>query len=214
MEKKTNNTLIITTILCLLPIILAIVLYDKLPAQVAIHFNSAGAPDNYLPKAIAVFGLPIGLAVINLYSHFRLNNDPKVENTSFALKQIGYWAVPLGSLIIMPITLFIAIGAEIPITIIVTAVVGLIIVACGNYLPKCKRNYTIGIKLPWTLDSQDNWNKTHRFAGFVWVALGIAFIANAFFQSTYVLIGIIVLLVALPPIYSYITYKNQLSANK
>ena len=57
MEKKTSKTLLITTVLCLLPIILALVLYDRLPEQIAIHFDSTGAPDNYLPKALAVFWL-------------------------------------------------------------------------------------------------------------------------------------------------------------
>lgn len=209
MENKTNKTLIISTVLCLLPIILALVLYEKLPEQIAIHYNSSETPDNYLPKALAVFGLPIILAAINLYTHFRLDNDPKSENASSALKQAAKWAVPLVSVIIMPITLFIAIGAEIPITMVVTAIVGVVIVICGNYLPKCKCNYTIGYKLPWTLNNEDNWNKTHRFAGFVWVIGGILFTANAFFYSIYTVIGVIVLLVALPPIYSYFTYKNQ-----
>ena len=81
---------------------------------------------------------------------------------------------------------------------------------CGNYLPKCKRNYTLGIKLPWTLDNEDNWNKTHRFAGFVWVLGGILFTISAFFSFAYAMIGIVVLLMVLPPIYSYLTYKNQL----
>lgn len=214
MEKKTNSTTIITTLLCLLPIVLALVLYEKLPEQIAIHFDYTGTPDNYLPKALAVFGLPLILALLNLYTHFRLNNDPKSENASSAMKQVTKWAIPLVSIIVMPITLFMAIGADIPITMIVTAIVGVMLVVCGNYLPKCRRNYTVGIKLPWTLDSEDNWNKTHRFAGPLWVIGGMLFIATAFFDSMIAAIGIIVLLVTLPPIYSYFTYKNQLRVNQ
>ncbi len=214
MKKKTNNTTIITTLLCLLPIVLALALYEKLPEQIAIHFDYTGTPDNYLPKALAVFGLPLILALLNLYTHFRLNNDPKSENASSAMKQVTKWAIPLVSIIVMPITLFMAIGADIPITMIVTAIVGVMLVVCGNYLPKCRRNYTVGIKLPWTLDSEDNWNKTHRFAGPLWVIGGMLFIATAFFDSMIAAIGIIVLLVTLPPIYSYFTYKNQIRVNQ
>ncbi len=214
MTGKINKTLIISTVLCLLPIILALILYDQLPEQIAIHFDQTGTPDQYLPKAPAVWGLPIMFALINLYTHFRLNNDPKRENASFTLKSAAKWAVPLISLIVLPVTYFMAIGAKIPIGVISSVICGVFIVICGNYLPKCKRNYTVGIKLPWTLDNEDVWNKTHRFAGFVWVIGGLFFIANAFFQLFYVTVGLIILLVALPFIYSYLVYKSLHAAEK
>lgn len=209
MDKKTNSTLIITTLVCLLPVILALALYDKLPAQVAVHFDQTGAPDNYLPKALAVFGLPAFLAAVNLFTHFMLDHDPRRENASATMKLVAKWSVPLISVIVMPVTLFMAMGAEIPITMLVTGLVGVLFVICGNYLPKCKRNYTVGIKLPWTLDSDDNWNKTHRFAGPVWVIGGILFIATAFFDTLYAGLVIMVVMVALPAVYSYCTYRNQ-----
>ena len=210
MKHKTDWTLLITTIICLLPIVLALIVYDRLPAQLAIHFDNAGKPDNYLPKDLAVFGLPVFMAAINLYSHFRMNNDPKNEMASITLKQFTKWLIPIGSIIVIPITMFISMGAPIPISIIAMSLTGVIIVICGNYLPKCKRNYTIGIKLPWTLDNEENWNKTHRFAGFVWVIGGILFTVSAFFSFGYALIGIVLLLMVLPPIYSFLVYKNQL----
>ena len=209
MDKKTNSTLIITTLVCLLPVILALALYDKLPAQIAVHFDQTGAPDNYLPKALAVFGLPVFLAALNLFTHFMLDHDPRRENASATMKLVAKWSVPLISVIVMPVILFMAMGAEIPITMLVTGLVGMLFVICGNYLPKCKRNYTVGIKLPWTLDSDDNWNKTHRFAGPVWVIGGILFIATAFFDTLYAGLVIMVVMVALPAVYSYCTYRNQ-----
>ena len=210
MEKKTNSIIIITTLVCLLPVILGLALYDKLHGQIAVHFDAMGEPDNYLPKALVVFGLPAFLAVINLFTHFRLNNDLRSENASSSLKQVAKWAVPLVSVIVMPVTLFMAMGAEVPITMLVTAIVGVVFVVCGNYLPKGRRNYIVGIKLPWTLDSEENWNKTHRFAGPVWVIGGMLFIATSFFHSMFAGIGIIVALVALPAVYSYLIYRNQL----
>lgn len=213
MKKKTNSTLIITTLVCFLPVILGLALYDKLPSQIAIHFDINGSPDNYMPKAIAVFALPIFMAVINLFTHFMLDHDPRKENASTAMKMIGKWALPLISIIVMPVTLFMAMGAEIPITMLVTGLVGVLLVICGNYLPKSRRNYTVGIKLPWTLDSDENWNKTHRFAGPVWVVGGFLFIATAFVHALYVEIGIIVAIVALPTIYSYLIYRKESKTN-
>ncbi len=207
-----NKTTIMTTIICLLPLIISLVVYDKLPDQIAVHFDSAGNPNNYMHKAIAAFGLPFLFMAINLYTHFRVNKDPKVQNASNALKTISKWATPVVSVVVVPVTLFMSMGAVIPIPMIVTALVGIIIVLCGNYLPKCKRNYTVGIKLPWTLDNEDNWFKTHRFAGFIWVIGGIVITVNAFLSIPYVSICVPVVLVVGPFAYSYLYYRNHMAA--
>ncbi len=205
-----NKSALISTVICLLPIVLSVALYNKLPEQIAVHFNSAGEPDNYLPKAVAAFGLPVFLAAINLYTHFRVNKDPKAENASAALKVLARWLLPLLSVILMPVTLFMAMGVSIPIVLIAEALVGIVIAVCGNYLPKCKRNYTVGIKLPWTLDSEENWNKTHRFAGFIWVAGGSVITLTAFLNISWIITLIIIaLLVLLPIIFSYLLYQKS-----
>lgn len=207
MNKKTDMILITTTIICLIPIILGIILYDQLPEQIPIHFDSAGNPDNYLSKVLTVFGLPVLLALLNVYSHFRLNIDPKAENASFNIKQALKWAVPLISIIAIPLSLFISMGVQIPIVMVISAIAGLVVIICGNYLPKCRQNYTVGYKLPWTLDSEDNWKKTHRFAGFVWVIGGLTMIISAFFTTWYLNLIVIILLVVLPAAYSYLKYR-------
>jgi uncharacterized membrane protein len=193
---------------------MSVVVYHQLPDQIAIHFDSAGNPDNYLPKAAAAFGLPVFLMLINLYVHFRVNKDPKAANASHALKNVWRWAVPVLSIVIMPITLFLSMGAAVPIAMIATAMAGSIVALCGNYLPKCKRNYTIGIKLPWTLDNEDNWFMTHRFAGFVWVIGGLVITANAFLRLPYITIGAAVLLLAVPFVYSYLYFRKHAGDNQ
>lgn len=80
--KENKKVLILSSIVCLLPFVLSIILYDDLPQQVAIHWNSAGEPDNYAHKAIAAFGLPALLFVIHLIVLFTTTNDPKKANQS------------------------------------------------------------------------------------------------------------------------------------
>ena len=209
MKSKISKQVFLSTVLCLLHIVLGLVLYGKLPEQIAVHFDSTGAPDNYLPKSITVFGLPVIFAVLNMITHFRLNHDPRNDSVSLRLKQAAKWALPVIAVIVMPITLFLSMGAPIPIGTIVASLVGIVIVICGNYLPKCKQNYTAGIKLPWTLHSQENWNKTHRFAGFLWVICGFMMIANAFLAWPYAGIILLAAMVVLPPVYSYLLFKKQ-----
>jgi len=207
---KKDRLLWITTIVCFLPIILSLVLYDKLPEEIAIHFNEAGVADNYAPKAIAAFGLPFLMAAINMFTHFTINNDPKKMNAASALMYMAKWSVPVLSVILMPVTLFIALGYEIPVEIIVPAIVGVVIVAFGNYLPKCKQNYTVGIKLPWTLNSEDNWNKTHHMAGYLWILGGIIMIIGSCLRIRSVQFTLIIILIItiIPFGYSYWLYKK------
>lgn len=77
-------------------------------------------------------------------------------------------------------------------------------------MPKTKQNYTFGIKLPWTLDNEENWNKTHRVAGFTMFLSGILFILNGIFWLSGVVLAIaIVISSGIPIIYSAILYSKQ-----
>lgn len=207
---KKDRLLYLTTIVCLLPLILSVALYNKLPELVPIHFNYEGVPNNYAPKAVAAFGLPVLMAVINLFVHFKVNNDPKKMNVSSALKYLGKWSIPVVSVILMNATLFISLGYNIPIKVISLSVVGVIIVAFGNYLPKCKQNYTIGIRLPWTLNSEENWNKTHHMSGYLWIIGGICMILgiNIQIQGIPLILIVILIIIAVPFFYSYWLYKK------
>jgi uncharacterized membrane protein len=206
---KNNKTLIITTILCLLPIILGISVWDKLPAEIGIHFDSQGNADNFLSKPLAVFGLPVVMALLNFYVHFRMNNDARVENASSFLRSLSKWIIPLISIIAMPVSLFIAMGIDIKVNVIAAIITGTVIIIYGNFLPKSKYNFSIGIRLPWTLNSEDNWNKTNRFAGFVYVIGGLFIVAGGLLSLWYVLIAVIALLLIIPFVYSYLLYRKQ-----
>lgn len=206
--EKNKTALILSTIVCLLPIILAVIVYKKLPDKVPIHFNFSGEPDTYAPKAITVFGFPILLAVGNLIQNFMVSKDPKTNNVSLAMKTLTKWLVPISSIIFVPMTILFALGVDIPLNRIVPAIIGVIIIVTGNYLPKCKQNYTIGIKIPWTLNSEANWNKTHRFAGFIWVIGGLMIMANVFISIIWLMILIIIILTIAPLVYSYLLFKK------
>jgi len=212
MRMKVDKLLIISTIICLLPIILSLIMYDKLPDTMPIHWDIKGNPDNYGSKFFAVIGLPLMMAGLNLITHFALNTDPKRANPSIVLKVIGKLTIPFMTVTLVPITIFAGLGYDIPIEKIVPAFVGLLFIVIGNYLPKSKQNYTVGIKLPWTLNNETNWNKTHRLAGYLWMIGGVLMFVNSFLKIywTHVFFSIILCMVFIPAIYSYILYKNGL----
>ena len=97
------------------------------------------------------------------------------------------------------------------VTKIVLILVSLLIILMGNYMPKCRQNYTVGIKLPWTLDDEDNWNKTHRLAGYIWMAAGIIMLIFTLLDkvNVYSMIILIVFISAVPAVYSFLLYRNN-----
>ena len=210
MKNKIDKTFFISTMLCLAPMILTAILYDKLPNQVAVHFNSSGIPDNFASKAFAGFGLPAIMAGLNTFTQVMLNNDPKKANYPKVLRFLLKWLIPVMSLILVPVTLFIALGVEINLNVYAPIILGLLFIILGNYLPKTKQNYTMGIKLPWTFNSEENWNKTHRLAGYVWIIGGICIILSSWlnFYNYIAIMAILILLIVIPAIYSYLLYKK------
>ena len=107
-----------------------------------------------------------------------------------------------------------ALGCEIDVEVIMPLVMGVLFLVIGNLLPKCRQSYTMGIKLPWTLNNEENWNKTHRFGGKVWVAGGIIILATAFIGSFWILMGVLLIMVTVPTLYSYLLYRKQTKDSK
>ena len=86
---------------------------------------------------------------------------------------------------------------------------GLFFVVTGNYLPKMSQSYTVGLKFPWTLNSEANWIYTHRISGKVWVAGGILLIATAFLNLGWLYLAIFAIMIAVPVIASYRFHKKE-----
>ena len=112
------------------------------------------------------------------------------------------------TVVLTTITYMSALGMTVQVEVIMPIFMGLLLTIIGNYLPKCKRNYTIGIKLPWTLDSEENWNKTHRLAGWTWTIGGILIMATGWLCGFVAFIIVLSAMVLTPIIYSYILHKK------
>ena len=150
------------------------------------------------------------MAAANLILHICLDKDPKRNNMSAALKSISLWIIPVLSVLCYGLTLAAAMGRPSHIETIVPLLVGILFLLIGNYLPKTKQSYTMGIRLPWTLESEENWNRTHRLAGFLWVAAGTLFILLSLLRLwNGWLLGILLAVMVLSPIlYSYFLHRK------
>lgn len=208
--KSSRKELLITTLLCLLPIAAGLALYSKLPETVPTHFGFNGEANGWSSRATAVFTMPLMMAGLNLFMHFGLSTDPKRQNMSASLRAISIWTVPVVSILVSAFILGNALGAQTHIEVVIPLLTGILFILIGNYLPKTKQSYTMGIKLPWTLASEENWNRTHRLAGFLWVLGGAADVLVTLLRlwTAWLFIVLIAVLTLVPSVYSYLLYKK------
>ena len=208
MIKKYLKVLIVTSVVLLLPILAGVILWEQLPEQIPTHWNLQGEVDSWSSKAFAVFGLPLILLAVQWLCAFATCADPKKANHSPKIMHMTLWIVPMIALVLTVVMYSTAMGTSIPVEMIVPLILGLAFTIIGNYLPKCKQSYTIGIKLPWTLNSEENWNKTHRFAGRIWLVCGLVIMVSAFVGGIGILIAAAAVMVLMPCIYSYILHRK------
>ena len=208
MIKKNWKLLLITSLMLLVPIAMGLILWNKLPDQIPTHWNTAGEVDGWSSKPFAVFFLPGLLLAIQWLCVLATAADPKKQNHPGKVLHLVFWFVPILGIILSTLTYLAALGKEIRTEVIMPIFLGLVFTIIGNYLPKCKQNYTIGIKIPWTLNNEENWSKTHRFAGWIWTIGGIVMMLSAFFGTVWILAGVGLIMVLAPVIYSYILHRK------
>ena len=213
MFKKYCKTLIVTTIITLLPMLAGVILWSKLPEQFPIHFNAAGEVDGWSSKAFGVFGLPLILVAFQwLCGLGSLKMDPKAENLEGKVFGLVLWIIPVMSVVLNALVYCTALGMDMNVQIIMPLLIGLLMVIIGNWLPKCKHSYTLGIKLPWTLADETNWNRTHRFAGPIWVVCGLLIMLCGLIGGAF--LGVMpvafVVMIAAPTVYSYLLFKRKI----
>ena len=209
MIKKYKGTLILTSLIMLIPMVVGLMIWDQLPEQVPSHWGINGEVDGWASKGFTVFGFPAILLGIHWLCTLVSTLDPTHKNYHPKMIKLMFWICPMIGLILTTFVYSAALGHSLPIETIMPLLVGLLLVIIGNLMPKCRQSYTMGIKLPWTLNNEENWNKTHRFGGKLWVIGGVIIMATAFVGSFWVLLGVMVVMVAAPTLYSYWLYRKQ-----
>ena len=212
---KNKKYWLITSAITLLPILLGVLLWDQLPDKLPTHFGIDGAADGWGGKGFAVFGIPAMWLIFHLitWGVTRLDKQNRGHNEK-VLNLVGL-IFPSMSVVFAVFMYTRAMEIDLNLGCVLFPMLGLMFIAMGNWMPKIKQNSTLGIKLKWTLYNEENWNKTHRFAGFVWVIGGVLFCLMGFVpeKSLYWLLPAeLVLLAVVPTVYSWQLAKKQQQA--
>ncbi len=189
MMKANKKTLIITSIVTMLPVLIGIICWNRLPDVMATHFGFNNEANGFSSKAFAVFGLPLILLAVLWVGAFVTAHDPKRQNISPKMFSLMLWIAPVISLVAAATIYPVNLGYELDIAFFSELLLGLMFIIIGNYLPKARQNYTIGINL----------------AGYLWMICGILMILISLtrFVPAEWLVGIFLIMVLVPCIYSF-----------
>jgi len=214
-ENKSQGMVfkVFSGVLVLINLLLGIWAYPHLPEKVPSHWNAAGEVNGYSGPFVGAFLLPLTLLGIYLLFWVIPRIDPKKANYT----QMGrvFWIIGTAITLFMSMlywgTLGVSLGYLETLPRWSFSGIGILFVILGNYFGKIKFNYTLGIRTPWTLASEEVWYKTHRFAGPIWIVGGIVLFLIEFLPKAWtspLFIVVIIALGVLPMGYSYLLYRK------
>ena len=210
--KHTKLNIILSCIILVAPMIFGMIVWNKLPESMPIHWGVNGEADRWSSKPFAVFVLPLLILAIHGVCIFASRKDFRNKKQSPKVMGLVLWICPLLSVMANSLTYAVALGKEINVLFVVSLTMGALFVLIGNYLPKCQQNRMVGIRIIWTLKNEANWNATHRFAGKVWVIGGLLLMASSLLPYSilpWAMITLLVVFIGLPVLYSYRFHKKE-----
>lgn len=178
------------------------------------HWGLSGGPDGYGSRAEAVFRVPLILLASHLFCAAVVSKDPKGKNISNKIFRIVLWFCPAVSIFTAFLVYGTVFSLEIDSDKITLIFIGVMFVVLGNYFPKIRQNRTVGIRLPWTLHDEENWNQTHRITGRVWMVGGILLMIGVILgiegnQGSIIMCSILVFVALFPIGYSFVYYLKH-----
>lgn len=213
MLKRNKGKMIISSVLILLPMLVGLILWDKLPESMPIHWGADGKADGFSSPLVAVMCIPLLLLALHWIGLWITTKDNGKNDQSEKVTGMIYWILPLISLFACGMMYAAAFGYTVHMGAYVVLLIGVVFIIIGNYMPKCRPNRTIGIKIKWTLANEENWERTHRLAGKVWVIAGVLCLPAALLPAAvfpYTMVSLLFVSVIVPFVYSYCLYRKHL----
>lgn len=199
-------------ILCILPIIYLGYIWEDLPEQIPTHWNIKGEIDSWSNKNSSLFitAFPI---IIFIIMTLIPKIDPKKKITQMGNKYTQFKFIIVAFTSILAISILYIAKEQNTESFQIELIIGMLFMALGNYFQAIKHNYFIGIRTPWTLESESVWKKTHQLGGKLWIAGGLLIIMSSLAlskeYSSYTMLFIISIITIMPITYSYFEFKKE-----
>lgn len=208
--RKLRSNFTISLLIIWLPVVVELFFWNKLPTRIATHFNASMVADTYSSKAFAIFSMPLIMTAAQLLVVFLILHDPKNQNVTPWINYLVMFIVPVIGLVATIGIFSTALGYNLFAfkQTGLNLMTGAIFIVIGVVLRKVRPNYTIGIRLPWTLNSDENWIRTHKFAAKFYIGGGIIMLLTGFIPIKLLFLFVALVVIIVPCWYSYRLYKK------
>jgi uncharacterized membrane protein len=203
----------------ILTIVLGFIFYSSLPEQVPSHWNAQGQIDDYSGRMFSVIFFPALTLFIYLLMSVLPNIDPLKKNYE-KFSNVYFWTKVILVVFMSLMYIFTLLASLELITFniryMIIPLLSLLYLVLGYFMPKIKKNYFYGIRTPWTLNSEEVWDETHKMAGKLFIGAGIISLFSILFEGE---ISFIIFMVSIlgaafgSVIYSYIIFKRLSKRN-
>jgi len=208
---KTDGKLLA---LCLLSLAGTAVAYFFLPETIPLHWNAMGDIDSWGPRLNVFWMGALPLLILALL-HYLPALDPRRD--SYAKHERAYGALKAITVLFLVavswIDVAVSLGARLDVSALVRLGTGILFIVLGNYLGQIRPNYFVGIKTPWTLANGEVWRRTHRRGGYVFVAMGLVFVASLALPPGAILVavdfGAVFAGIGYLTAYSYLEFRKE-----
>lgn len=208
---KPVRSLLLSILFLLVLLAVFLWLYPRMPASVPVHWNAQGQIDGYGSPINAVATPMVIIAFLALLTVVLPKISPR-----------GYEITPFVSvfvIVMLAVQAFVLVAAlgvlmnaaGHPLGRLMTRMlpVGVLLMVLGNYMGKLRKNFFAGIRTPWTLASDEVWERTHRFAGWVFMPAGLIVVIVALANAPAAIsMGVIFAAALIPVVYSYLVYRR------
>lgn len=207
--KQSKSSILLTVV----SLLLSLTVFSSLPEQIPAHWNVHGTVDRFAPK-LTVFIFPGIIFLITILFQFMRRTDPNSDNYDKFQREYHRYTFVIGLVFfaVQIMTIVAAFRMDFNVNLIFCLGIGSLFIFIGNLLPKTKHNYFIGIRTPWTLADEQNWFRTHRLAGKIWVLGGLIVALTALAPESFqvpVFLTILAVMVVTPFVYSYTEFRKK-----
>jgi uncharacterized membrane protein len=212
---SSRNTLILALIIIAAGALLGLVAYPRLPEQVASHWNAADQVDGTMPRFWGAFIMPIiSLVMLGLFLLIPVIDPLKANIAQFRRSFNVFIVLILLFLLYLHIlTTLWNLGVQgFRMSTAMLPAMGLLFIFVGVMLRQAKRNFSIGIRTPWTLSSDRVWDKTHRLGAVLFVVSGVVAALGALLpgpMSYWLVIGPVLLSTFIVLVYSFVLWREE-----
>lgn len=218
MKQLNKKLLVISLVIILLPSLFGAIMWNNLADEIAIHWGITGEADGFANPLFVVVFLPLFFAAMQIIGVIVTHRDNKDTDQSPKIMSMVYFILPTVSVYASAIIYATALGFDLYLMpFAVSILLGTVFMVIGNYMPKCTRNRTVGIKTRLTMSSDANWNATHRFAGRLYVICGALMLLTTLLPAFFFMWSLILLLLftVIPPlVYSELFFRKELREGK